>query len=689
MSATSDERIPAQFPAMPGLIDDRSEWLETDGLGGFACGTVSGIRTRRYHALLLPATTPPTGRVVLVNGVEAWIETAAGSFALTSQRYAPDVIHPDGATRISGFSSEPWPTWEFTLPGDVRIRQELFVRHGTGALVLSWTVVSAAQPVRLTVRPLVSGRDYHAMHHENAAFRFTADAADATVAFQPYDGLPAIVALSNGTYEHGPEWYRNFLYREESERGLDATEDLASPGTFIWQLTRGERAVWIVKAGAAADREPRSRSDVERLYERDRAAESDRRSAFPTPVDRAVDAYLVQRGRGRTIIAGYPWFTDWGRDTFISIRGLCIAAARLADARDILVQWAEAVSEGMLPNRFPDRGEAPEFNSVDASLWFVVAANDLLVAASSDHEVLTAGHRAALATAIRSIVAGYAAGTRFGIRMDDDGLLAAGVPGVQLTWMDARVGDRIITPRIGKPVEIQALWLNALVIASRFDPRWRDAYDRGREAFAACFFDEQTGGLADVIDVDHVRGTRDNTCRPNQILAVGGLPVALLDRARARRVVDLVERRLLTPLGLRSLAPGEAGYSGRYAGDASARDGVYHQGTVWPWLIGPFVEAWVGVRGNTAAVKRSARKQFLQPLAQQFESSGLGHISEIADGESPFTPRGCPFQAWSLGEFVRLDKMVLAFADRHDECERTSHIVLTDDISRDPRRAES
>jgi predicted glycogen debranching enzyme len=648
-------------------IDDRSEWLETDGLGGFASGTVSGIRTRRYHALLLPATTPPTGRVVLVNGFEAWVETPAGSFALTAQRYAPDVIYPDGASRISLFNSEPWPTWEFSLPGDIRIRQELFLRHGTGAAVLSWTLVDTAAPVHLMVRPLLSGRDYHSMHHENRTFTFTADPADASVAFRPYDGIPAIVMLSNGQYSHQPDWFRNFVYREESERGLDSTEDLASPGSFHWQLGRGERAIWILKTGATTDRESRSRTDVERLYDRDRAAEADRRSALGTSLDRAVDAYLAQRGRGRTIIAGYPWFTDWGRDTFIAIRGLCIATGRLADAREILVEWAGAVSEGMLPNRFPDRGESPEFNSVDASLWYVIAANDLLTAASNNRDILPAKDRDALETAVRTIVSGYAEGTRFGIRMDDDGLLAAGVPGVQLTWMDARVGDRVVTPRVGKPVEVQALWLNALAIASRLDPRWSNACERGRSAFVDRFFNQESGGLADVVDVDHLPGTRDDTCRPNQILAVGGLPLTVLDRARARRVVDLVERRLVTPLGLRSLAPGEPGYAGRYSGDSSTRDAVYHQGTVWPWLIGPFVEAWVRVRGNTAAVKESARKHFLEPLRLHLSTAGLGHISEIADGDAPFAPRGCPFQAWSLGEFVRLERSVLAGGKRQSQ----------------------
>jgi predicted glycogen debranching enzyme len=643
------------------FIDDHSEWLETDGLGGFASGTVSGIRTRRYHALLLPATTPPTGRIVLVNGFEAWVETPSGSFPISSQRYAPDVIHPDGVSRIVSFAAAPWPTWEFELPGGVRLRQELFVRNGTGATLLAWTVERADAEVRLNVRPLLSGRDYHATHHENSSFRFDADVTDASVVFRPYDGVPAMAILSNGQYEHAPDWYRNFLYREESERGLDAAEDLGSPGVFRWRLQAGERAVWMLRSAAAEPEGHSSLTDVVNLYAHERAAELERRLGFETPIDRSCDAYLVQRGGGRTIVAGYPWFTDWGRDTFIAIRGLCLATGRLRDARDILVEWAGAVSEGMLPNRFPDRGDSPEFNSVDASLWYVVAASELMTAVDEDAStVLDSRDRRALENAILAIVSGYAAGTRFGIRMDDDGLLAAGVPGVQLTWMDARVGDQVITPRIGKPVEIQALWLNALNIASHLQTAWADRFEQGRAAFVGRFFDESTGALADVVDVDHVPGSRDDSCRPNQVLAIGGLPIGLLDRSRARRVVDLVEGRLVTPLGLRSLAPDESGYVGRYAGDSSARDAVYHQGTVWPWLMGPFIEAWVRVRGNTAAAKRSARAKFLEPLRQHLASAGLGHISEIADGDSPFSPRGCPFQAWSLGEFVRLDRVVLA-----------------------------
>jgi predicted glycogen debranching enzyme len=646
-------------------IDDRTEWLEADGLGGFASGTTSGVRTRRYHALLLTATTPPTGRVVLVNGFDAWVDTPAGSFALTTQRYAPDVGHPDGASRIVSFTGEPWPTWEFATPDGVRLLQEILVEHGTGTVLVTWSLISAVGPVALRVRPFVSGRDYHSMHHENAAFRFEPERRGAAVTFRPYDGLPGIVSSSNGDYRQAPDWYRNFLYVAERERGLDAIEDLASPGELTWSLSAsGDRAIWHLRQTAEAPREDVSRAAVIDLHQAVRTAELERRSGFATPLDRAADAYLVRRGAGRTIIAGYPWFTDWGRDTLIAVRGLCLATGRLSDARDILVEWAGAVSAGMLPNRFPDHGETPEFNAVDASLWYVIAAGELLNAVGRRSPAVSRDNREALETAILKIVTGYAAGTRFGIRMDNDGLLAAGVPGVQLTWMDARVGDRVITPRIGKPVEIQALWLNALTIATRLDPQWREPFERGMASFAERFWSDQRGHLADVIDVDHVRGTRDDTCRPNQILAVGGLPIALVDGKRARRIVDAVEQQLLTPIGLRSLAPSEPGYAPHYEGDSSARDAAYHQGTVWPWLIGPFVEAWVHVRGNTGAARRDARSRFIAPLLLHLQTAGLGHVSEIADAESPFAPKGCPFQAWSLSELVRLDRIVLADTKR-------------------------
>jgi predicted glycogen debranching enzyme len=579
---------------------------------------------------------------VLVNGVEAWLERGGRTIALGSHAYVPDVVHPDGAARIAAFTHEPWPRWTIALPDGDRFEHELFVPAGRAAVVLFWR---AAGGGTLCVRPLLSGRDYHALHHENAAFAFATAGEGDRLTWHPYAGVPGVVARSNGVYEHRPEWYRGFLYSEERARGLDHVEDLASPGILRFDLARGE-AVLSFAAELNDVAEPDVLRDAERR----------RRAGYRSPLERAAGAYLVERGRGRTIVAGYPWFTDWGRDAFIAIRGLCLATGRHDDARAILLEWAGAVSAGMLPNRFPDRGEEPEFNAVDAALWYVVAAHELLASAAR----LDDGERRRLESAVGAILEGYARGTRYGIRADADGLLAAGEPGVQLTWMDAKVGDRVVTPRAGKPVEVQALWVNALRIGAAFEPRWADLASRAEAAFAERFWNEAAGMLYDVVDVGHRPGAVDAAVRPNQIFAVGGLPVALVGGTRARRVVDVVEARLVTPCGLRSLAPDEPGYAGRYEGGVAERDGAYHQGTVWPWLMGAFVEAWVRVRGGTAGAKAEARRRFLLPMMDALGGAGLGHLPEIADGDPPHAARGCPFQAWSVAEALRLDRIVLA-----------------------------
>ncbi|MBI5385595.1 MAG: glycogen debranching enzyme family protein [Verrucomicrobia bacterium] len=643
------------------IYPQSQEWLEPDGRGGFASGTVSGIRTRRYHAHLLTAITPPTGRLVLVNGYEAWIETPAGRFALTSQNYAPGVIHPDGAQRIESFSAEPWPTWTFRCEDGTELAHEIFVSGHGGVTALTWRLLAEHKNVKLFIRPLISGRDYHSLHKENPAFRFDPALGGEEILWRPYDGVPGIHALhsSNGRYAHDPLWYRNFLYEEERARGLDDTEDLASPGVFEWDLSAGE-AVWVLTVSASRAFALKRELSVVKFLNDLRDQERQRRAAFPSRLHRAADAYIVTGRHGKTIVAGYPWFTDWGRDTFIALRGLCLATGRLQDARDILVAWAGSVSEGMLPNRFPDHGEQPEYNSVDASLWFIVAVHELLQAANGSGGVVSAEDKRLLQNAVEAILEGYSRGTRFGIRADTDGLLAAGAPGVQLTWMDAKVGEWVVTPRTGKPVEIQALWLNALQIASQFSPGWQKHFARGLKSFRERFWNAERGCLFDVIDANHRAGVTDATLRPNQIFAVGGLPFPLLEGERAKQIVSLVEEKLLTPLGLRSLAPGEPGYAPRYEGGVWQRDGAYHQGTVWSWLIGPFVEAWVRVRGSTVAARREARDRFLKPLLAHLDEAGLGHVSEIADADSPHTPRGCPWQAWSVGEALRLDRAILA-----------------------------
>ncbi len=639
------------------LLDERTEWLETDGQGGFASGTVTGIRTRRYHAWLLAAAGAPTRRFVLVNGCEAWVDTPAGRFALSSQRYEPGVVHPDGAARIVSFTSEPWPTWVYRLPGGVRIVHELFVRRGTPCVVATWRLLAGAGRVALSVRPLFSGRDPHALHHENPAFRFAPEAREGLLTWRPYDGVPPVRVTANGGYQHGPEWYRRFLYSEERARGLDCVEDLASPGLLRWDLATGEAVCILASEQPGTDALLAGAPQV--LARRWRAAERRRRRGRGR-LERAAEDYLVRRGSGLTVVAGYPWFGDWGRDTFISLRGLCLATGSIEAARRILLEWSGTVSEGMLPNRFADGEDALEFNSVDASLWFVVAAHECIAAAHAAGRPLRLRDRAALLDAVEAILAGYTRGTRFGIRCDDDALLAAGEPGVQLTWMDAKVGDRVVTPRIGKPVEVQALWLNALRLSAAGSDLHRRLFELGRESFRRKFWNESRRCLYDVVDVEHRAGEVDERVRPNQVFAVGGLPYALLEGARARAVVDVVERTLWTPMGPRSLAPGEPGYAGRYQGGVAERDGAYHQGTVWPWLAGPFVEAWVRVRGGGRDVMRVARTRFLEPLLQHLDRAGLGHLPEVADAEAPHTPGGCPFQAWSLGEALRLDRVVLA-----------------------------
>ena len=587
------------------------------------------------------------------------IETEAGVFALSSQRYAPDVTAPDGVARLVAFTSLPWPTWRYRLPSGLEVIAELVVPHDSPTVALSWRLSTAAA-VTLRIRPFLSGRDTHATHHVNARFRFEAVPDGERVSWHPYDEMPVVHALSNGEYRHAPEWYRNFQYDEERARGLDFTEDLGAPGEITFALEAG-RAVLLFSTDPEAGHPGATTAE---RWVRISGAERTRREAFASPLHRAADAYVVKRGDGKTIVAGYPWFSDWGRDTFIALRGLCLAGNRLEDARDILLEWTEHVSEGMLPNFFPEAGQAAEYNSVDASLWFVVAAHELLARAAQG-KWLPEAARQRLVNAIDAIVAGYAAGTRFGIHVDDDGLLAAGVPGVQLTWMDAKVGDWVVTPRIGKPVEVQALWINALRIAGERTSQWTLLAERAESSFRARFWSAELGYLHDVVDANHVRGTEESALRPNQILAVGGLPYALLDGERAARVVAAVEQHLVTPAGLRSLSPGDPDFvPPTYRGDIRARDGAYHRGTVWAWLMGPFIEAWVRVRGDTAEARELAREQFFNPFVEHYGASETGQIAEIADGVAPHTPRGCPFQAWSVGEALRLSDDVLRVDSR-------------------------
>ena len=624
------------------------EWLEADGLGGFASGTSSGRNTRRYHGLLLAALNPPADRRVLVNDAVVWLETATGALPISEHHYHPGVTSPTSAPVVA-FECEPWPRFTHQGPG-FTLTREVVVLHGLPLALNRWRIDAPPAGATLCVRPLLSGRDFHATHHEHAAFPFSTRTSGELVEFASYPGLPSVLSLANASFESRADWYRNFWYETERARGLDHLEDLATPGVLRFDLGSGE-ANWIVAlASDEAARFLAGRSAAQ-VADAIVSVESARRARFASSVERAADAYLVKRGAGKTIIAGYPWFGDWGRDTFIAMRGLCLATGRLEEARDILLSWSEVVDQGMLPNRFPDRAnDAPEYNSVDAALWYAIVVGEFLADPAAP---VSSAQRQQLVGALRAIAEGHLAGTRHRIHVASDGLLACGEPGVQLTWMDAKVGDWVVTPRIGKPVEVQALWLNALSATRALTNGYSAAFERGLLSFRARFVDPRSGALYDVVDADHEPGKVDAAVRPNQVFAVGGLPVSLLEPALCRGVLAVVERELVTPLGLRSLSGDHPDYKRRYRGGVLERDAAYHQGTVWPWLMGPFVDAWLKVRASDAAYDE-ARERFVAPLVEHLSQAGLGHVSEVLDADAPHEPGGCPFQAWSVSELLRM-----------------------------------
>ena len=630
----------------------RREWLETNGIGGFASSTINGINTRRYHGVLVAATKPPVGRVVLLSKLEETLRIGQQSFELSANRY-PGVVHPQGFRYLKEFRLDPFPVFTFEIEGVV-IEKTVFMRHGENTTVIEYVVKASGRrtDLSLELRPLIAFRDYHSLTHENGAIDGRIDLQPGVVKVTPYQGLPTLhLAHSADEVEQAGYWYKNFEYDAERERGLDFSEDLFAPCVLRCNAGEGRKATLIastnaVDAGAAASyREAelrRRRKTVSNLPVDDPLVKS---------LVAATDQYIVSRGEQKTVIAGYHWFSDWGRDTMIALPGLTLPTGRFEVARSILRTFAQHVDRGMLPNRFPDAGETPEYNTVDATLWFFEAIRAYLEY-TSDFDFV----RDDLYPVLTDIINWHVRGTRFGIKLDPSGLLACGEPGVQLTWMDAKVGDWVVTPRRGKPVEIQALWYNALCIMEGLGQRFSDDAARKRYnsmsaltkwSFNRLLWNEKGGYLYDVVN----GGPPDASIRPNQIIAVS-LPHSMLTSERARQVVSVVQQHLLTPYGLRSLAPGDPQYRGRYTGDGSSRDGAYHQGTVWPWLMGPFITAYIKVNGDTPSARQQA-EQWLAPLKDHLADAGLGHISEIFDGDAPHRPVGCIAQAWSAAEILR------------------------------------
>jgi len=604
-------------------------------MGGYASSTIIGLNTRRYHGLLVAATKPPAGRMVLLSKMEETVVLDGRRYDLSTNRY-PGVVHPCGYFFLAEFRLDPFPTFVFKVEG-VEITKRVFMVHGENTVVIQYDFLGL--DCKFELRPLIAFRDYHATTRRNDALNPGIQNEAGVVTLAPYAGMPPLYLSHDAAVESTGEWYFNFEYDIELERGFDDREDLFNPLVARYDVQPGS-SVNII---ASTERHQVAEADALRRSELERRAE-----VGAAPLVAAADQFLVKRGDLATIIAGYHWFGDWGRDTMIALPGLTLATGRSEIARDILLTFAQHVDQGMLPNRFSDQGETPEFNTVDATLWMFEA-----VRAYATHTADWDFVRDNLYSILTGIIDWHRRGTRFGIGMDVDGLLRAGAPGVQLTWMDAKVGDLVVTPRRGKPVEIQALWYNALRIMESLAGRYGDAEheamfagmaDLARASFNDVFWNSASGSLYDVIDGD----VRDASLRPNQIFAVS-LPFSMLDSGRAKAVVEIVERELLTPRGLRTLDTKDPRYRGQYIGDPLSRDTAYHQGTVWPWLIGPFFTAWLKIHGPDSRVKT-----WLAEFQTHLTEAGLGQVSEIFDGDPPFAPRGCIAEAWSVAELLRI-----------------------------------
>jgi predicted glycogen debranching enzyme len=627
------------------------EWLETNGLGGFASSTISGLNTRRYHALLTAATSPPVGRVVMLSKLEETLVINGDRFELATNLY-PDTIYPRGFELLESFRLDPFPVFTWRIE-DVAIEKSVFMIQGENATVVQYRF-SGSGKARLELRPLIAFRDFHSTEHENSDLNRHVEFGAGIASIAPYYGQPNLHFAHNAAAAVGAgDWYRNFEYEEERHRGLDFREDLFHPLTLSYELTDGAQAIVIASTGLHRAEEAASLEKRERERRHSLAAASPaRQNDFVTSLTSAADQFIAARESLKTIIAGYHWFSDWGRDTMISLPGLTLVTGKFDVARQILLAFAKYVDQGMLPNVFPSAGEAPEYNTVDATLWYFEAIRQYAEYSRDSQTV-----RKQLYPVLVDIIEWHRRGTRYGIRLDQDGLLLAGEPGVQLTWMDAKIGNWVVTPRTGKAVEIQALWYNALRTMEEFAKQFgeiqhaqeyaamaQQAYD----SFNRQFWNERTSCLYDVINDNG----NDGSIRPNQVFAVS-LPFAVLDSNRAKAVIDKVEAELLTPVGLRTLSQHDPHYIGTYGGNPLSRDSAYHQGTVWPWLIGPFISAYLKIHNRSKdSIERA--ESFLDGLQQHLAQAGLGTISEIFCGDAPYPPCGCIAQAWSVAEVLRV-----------------------------------
>ncbi|MBN1342701.1 MAG: glycogen debranching enzyme family protein [Phycisphaerae bacterium] len=675
----SDSACPlACCQVLRGSLDEllTREWLITNGLGGYASSTVLGANTRRYHGLLINAKRPPLERAVLLSAMLEKVILPDRTAELATFEFN-HAFHPQGFLSLKEFDysiapPRPWVQFVYQV-GDVEVTKRLIMFSGHPLACIEYRVDGPSDlQVQIDFLPLLACRDFHGLRRRRMGDIFDIDTdprcavwladkldRDLSIALIPHAQDPAQVVR----YDQHQDWWFNFRYRAEAQRGQSCGEDLFSPGWWRARLRPGGKVTWSVVGsstglidaynllGMAAESQPAARATA--------PAGQD---FVSKQLAHAADQLVVRRYRagGRqstTILAGYHWFGDWGRDTFIALPGLLLCTGRHDEALEVLRTFAEKQRDGLIPNRFSDYGDECAYNSIDASLWFVHAA-DQYVEATGDQ----ASWDTILGRACADVVRAFIDGTDFETGVQDDGLVHCGTRDTQITWMDAKQGDVVFTPRHGKPVEINALWYNALCILTRrlllmdarLANRCSDLAEKVRQRFGPTFWNDRDQCLFDCVREAEI----DASIRPNQILAVS-LTHSALPRDRQRAVVECVENHLLTPYGLRSLSPAAPQYRGRYEGDVFNRDSAYHQGTVWAWLIGPFIEAYLRVN-DFSDQARCRAKEMLAPLVDHLGQAGLGSISEIFDGDPPHTPRGCIAQAWSVAEVLRARQMVLA-----------------------------
>jgi predicted glycogen debranching enzyme len=629
-------------------LASKFEWLETNGIGGYASSTLPGLNTRKYHGLLVAATKPPLGRMVLVSKLDESVRYGDQTFELGTNQYA-SAVFPEGYKHLDQFKKLFFPEFVFQA-GAVRLRKTVVALHGENTTLVHYKIEDAPGPVHLTLNPLLAFRDFHIARLDTSAPWSSQWNGTQLEVSGPENQRVFIQAKGLG-FDSRPDWYFQFLYAAELERGEAGLENLFSPGKFSVTAYPGQEFCILLSTEDTAGR------DGIQLMK----AEEQRRKALVQPVAGrglfyqrlvlAADQFLVKRGSELySIIAGYPWFSDWGRDTMIALPGICLATGRFAEARRILKAYADETSLGMIPNRFLDNGEEKEYNTVDASLWFFVAVYKYYLATGNrtfvEQEILPV---------LEEIIHFHLQGTRYQIRVDEDGLLTAGEAGVQLTWMDAKAGDWVVTPRIGKSVEINALWYNALRIYGFFLENFgrykeADLWDKRalatRDVFEEKFWNPEFLCLFDNLGPDGP----DSSIRPNQVFALS-LPFPLLSGYKAELVLRTVERHLATPFGLRSLSRSDPRYKSAYGGDRYSRDGAYHQGTVWGWLVGPFIDA-VNHNGDQNSVMQV--REMMEIMELHMNEAGIGSLSEIFDGDAPFNPKGCFAQAWTVSELLRV-----------------------------------